>query len=292
MRRAGAQILKALGFSIRRCREERAPEAAGSMAFYTIFSLFPLLLILVAASSFILESVKAQEQILETILKFFPAVSHQMIRQNVLHILQARGAFGIVGAIGLLWAASGVFTTLVHNLNRAWLDAPEQNIFKTRLIALVIVACLAGLLPVFFLVKAVVDLISGLNLPWAGDAYISLLAKTLSNLTIYFFIFIIFMFLYRWVPNTKVRWPEAFAGAFVAAVAAGAATFAFSWYLRSGLSRYTVVYGSLGVLLSFMSWVYVMSLIILCGAHVSAAIAHYTRAGPYSHHIEGRRQLV
>jgi len=55
-------------------------------------------------------------------------------------------------------------------------------------------------------------------------------------------------------------------------IAEEAATSAFSWFLSSGLSRYNLVYGSLGALISFMTWIYIINLIVLFGAHLSAAI--------------------
>ncbi len=85
------------------------------------------------------------------------------------------------------------------------------------------------------------------------------------------------MILYRWVPKTKVRWSEAFGGAIFAVIAEWAATSVFSWYLSSGLSRYNLVYGSLGALISFMTLIYIINLIVLFGAHLSAAIARHKR---------------
>ncbi|NVM21567.1 MAG: YihY/virulence factor BrkB family protein [Desulfobacterales bacterium] len=277
IRRGFVHILRVLKYAGHRSGQEHVPEAAASMAFYSLFSLFPLFLILVAVNSVILESLHVREQILDTILKLFPVASHQMITQNIEQILQARGTVGIVGAIALLWAATHVFTTLVHNLNRAWPDAPTQNVFRSRLVALIIVICLVVLLPVFLLAKTVANLVADFNVQLIGDLSVSSFRHILSNLLLYVFICTTFMFLYRWVPNTRVRWAEAFGGALVAAMAAEAATSAFSWYLSSGLSRYNIVYGSLGALLSFMTWIYIINFIVIFGAHLSAAIAQYTR---------------
>jgi membrane protein len=57
------------------------------------------------------------------------------------------------------------------------------------------------------------------------------------------------------------------------------ATSGFSWYLRSGrgLTNYNLVYGSLGTIVALMFWIYLISLIILIGAHLSSSIAYYKR---------------
>jgi membrane protein len=188
-------------------------------------------------------------------------------------ILQGRGAVGVVGLIILVWAATCVFTTLVHNLNRAWIDAPAHKIFRARLTAFLIILFLVVLLPLFLVAKAVIHFIASLNIQLIGDINISYFRPILSNIIIYIFICITLMILYRWIPKTKVKWSEAFGGAFFAIIIEGAATSIFSWYLRSGLSKYNLVYGSLGALISFLTWIYLINLIVLFGAHFSAAIA-------------------
>jgi len=268
-------FLKVMRYALKRFDQEHAPEAAASMAFYTLFSLFPVILIVVAANSFILESLHVQEQILETILKFFPVASHQIISSNMQQILQARGAVGIVGVIILVWAATCVFTTLVHNLNRAWTDAPVQNIFRARLTAFSIIIFFVMLLPLFWMSKAVINLIPVWDANLLGVINISYFKKIISNVFIYIFVCMTLMTLYRWIPKTKVRWSEALVGAVFAVMAEGAATAVFSWYLRSGLSKYNLVYGSLGALISFLTWIYIINLIVLFGAHLSASIAHH-----------------
>jgi len=266
-------MIKLIRYALKRFGQEHAPEAAASMAFYTLFSLFPVILIVVAANSFILESLQVQEQILETILKFFPVASHQIISTNMQQILQARGAFGIAGLIVLVWAATCVFTTLVHNLNRAWTDAPMHNILRAHLTAFSIIIFLVILLPLFWISKAVINLIPVWDAHLLGVINISYFRKIISNVVIYMFVCMTLMTLYRWIPKTKVRWSEAFGGAVFAVLAEGAATSLFSWYLRSGLSKYNLVYGSLGALISFLTWIYIINLIVLFGAHLSASIA-------------------
>ena len=83
--------------------------------------------------------------------------------------------------------------------------------------------------------------------------------------------------LYRWMPNTKVRWSEAFWGALVATPAGEIATDGFSWYLSSGIVHYELVYGSLGTVVALMLWIYIGFTITLFGAHLSAAVARHKR---------------
>jgi Predicted membrane protein len=114
----------------------RATEAAAAIAYYTFFSFFPLLLILMAVGSVFLDVESIQQQVLtfvgETVL---PA--QDLVRENIQQVLELRRPVGIVAAVGLLWAATGVFTVLARNINRAWQDT--GNFLEWRLAGLAIV---------------------------------------------------------------------------------------------------------------------------------------------------------
>ncbi|MEE8390351.1 MAG: YihY/virulence factor BrkB family protein, partial [Anaerolineae bacterium] len=89
------------------------------------------------------------------------------------------------------------------------------------------------------------------------------------------FVFFALLGLYRWVPNTKVKWSEAFWGALVAVPAGEIATNGFSWYLSSGIVQYELVYGSLGTVVALMLWIYIGAVIVLFGAHLTAAVTRH-----------------
>jgi membrane protein len=85
-------------------------------------------------------------------------------------------------------------------------------------------------------------------------------------------VFLLFLGLYRWVPNRNVPWRSALWSALAAALAWEGASAAFTWYLSSGLARYALIYGSLGTVVALLLWVYISSLIVLFSAHLGAAI--------------------
>jgi membrane protein len=257
---------------------ERVPEAAATIAFYTIFSLFPVLLILAAIGGSLVESLQVEEEVLDTIVNAFP-IERELIRSNVTRLVSARGAVGFVGLLVLLWAATSAFDALVRNINRAWADSPKRGILKTRLTALAVVGGLVGLLSVFLLAKAAIGVVAAKVTAPAADTLAETLHNLPSNLLFFIVAFLILTALYRLIPSAHVRWVEAAVGATAAAIAFVIATSIFSWYLGSGLARYNVVYGSLGAFLAFLSWVYIAAIITLGGAHVSAAVAMCTRPG-------------
>jgi len=248
----------------------RAPQAAASLAYYAIFSLFPLLLVLVAGGSYILNSEQVYQSVTQWIQESLP-VSPQLINENLRQVLDARGAVGIIGLLTLLWSASGFFTNLAYNINLAWQDASRRNFLEKRLVGLGMIAGLSGLLVLSLGLDWITNLVPLLNLSSAsllGSSLWGLFSDFASWLTI----FLLFLALYRWVPNTEVHWSATFWGALITSIAWKVATAGFTWYIGSGLGRYSLVYGSLGAIVALLFLIFIVSMITLFGAHLSAAI--------------------
>jgi len=269
--RAIAQILVT---AFHRLGHERGFEAAASMGFFAVFAMFPLLLLLVAVVGGTLSTPEAQEHFLDAVLRLLP-VSRELVRQNVLAVVRSRGAVGGIGVVGLMWAASSAFIALVRNLNRAWPCAKPRNLLGERLMSLAMVGALVVLSVLFLLGKALVVLPG----EWeaAQRATSSLIDLIPSQAALWGFMLVVLTMLYRWLPRTIVLWREALIGAATCSLALWGATTLFTRFMASGLVSYNVVYGSLGTLLALLSWVYIACALLLCGAHVAAAVAINTR---------------
>lgn len=278
LRRAACAIYTVLGITIRRFGEAEATAAAASMAYYALFALFPLLLFLIYLASAVLHVGDIRRQILELVAQLFPT-SHEVIIENVQQVLVLRGATGIISGIALLWSSLGFFTGLGKQINRAWPQARSRNFWEGRLLALSMVGILAALLILWLLLATALRLLPYLDLPlWELIAtYGPLLRTLLATVLPWVVSFGLFFVLYRWVPRAKVRWHEALWGALLATVGWRLATVAFVWYVGSGLSRYLPVYGSLSSIIALLFWAYISNVIVLFGAHLSAAIAAYRR---------------
>jgi membrane protein len=272
--------------------ESKAPHVAAGLAYYSMFSLFPMLLALIAVGSFFLEGELVQQQVVTSVTRVVP-ISEQLILDNVDQVLDRRGRVGGVGLLGLLWAGTGVFTVLVNHINRAWVDAESRGLLEQRILGLSIglIGVLAAVLMLLLLTTPVLNVLPRLQLAPGVEIRIfdtplwSLIATTLPGLVI----FLIFLSLYRWVPNTDVCWSEAVWGAAFVALAWGAAKRGFAWYVSSDLVEYRLVYGSLGAVVALLLWIYLTSWLVLFGAHLSAAVARHRRRVPSQDQKPGRR---
>lgn len=248
----------------------RANQASASLAYFIIFSLFPLLLVLISAGGFILDSDQVYLKVSQLVRQNIPA-SYEWIDENLRSILDQRSAVGVIGLITLTWAASGGFMSLAYNINLAWLEAPQRNFFQGRLIALQMTAGLSGLFLLSLMLDSILNLLHIFNVPFVSflDVF---LWKWFSNIFSWLIIFLLFSVLYYWIPTVNVTRSAALWGALMASLAWKSATTLFSWYVRSGLGRYEVIYGSVGALVAFLFLVYMLATVALFGAHIASAI--------------------
>jgi membrane protein len=98
------------------------------------------------------------------------------------------------------------------------------------------------------------------------------LLRLLSAIGSWLMIFLVFLMLYHWIPRLRVRWDATLWGALIASLAWKAVIAGFGWYLGSSFGQYQLVYGSLGAIVAFLFLIYIISMITLFGAHLSAAI--------------------
>jgi membrane protein len=260
--------------AIDRFTKARGSEAAAAMAYYTLFSLFPLLLALVAVGGYFLQQPTVFNEVVSLLGRVFP-VSQQLIADNLQQIMKVRGSLGIVGLIGAIWSGTGVFSVLSNNINEAWRGAEQRNFLQSRLVALGMAGVLVILLVLAVVSSTVINVLSTVEVPLLQrlSVYGSPLWNAAGTVIPWVLTFLLFLALYWWVPTAKVRFSAAFWAALVVTVVWEAASALFAFYVTSGLARYQIVYGSLGSVAALMVWIYLSSWIIIFGAHLSAAIA-------------------
>lgn len=253
----------------------RGSQVAASLAYYALFSLFPLLLFIVSALSFVIQADQVRQQIEEFIVQFFPT-SQDLIIENLEIVLQLRGPATVVAALSLLWSGSGFFTILAHYINDAWPGARVRGPVHGRVVAVIMVGFLVLVLLIITVYNALLQLITAISAPLAEliTFYGPIVDALLSQVIPWVATFGLFLTLYSLVPRVRVQVRHTIAASLVATVLMRIATAAFGLYLRSGLSRYQIVYGSLGSVVALLFWIYLAGWVTLLGAHLSAAISH------------------
>ena len=287
--------LRLLAATFKRMSETESWDAAAAIAYYSLFSLFPMLILLVILGTSFLETEENYHQLINFIGAILPPAEslareniqliqdlgdrlnmhlplRELLQENFNQIIHLRLPVGIAAASGLLWSATGVFVILSKNIDRAWSNSKGRNPLEWRLVGIAMVgSLLIGLIILSMVLVSLLGLLEyGLGiLLGAGNSYHTPLgSKLLYRLFPDVVIFIAFTILYWWAPKVRVRWADAALGAFVAALCWELSKMGFAWYLQSGLSNHMLVYGSLGTVVILMLWIYLSGLICLFGAHL------------------------
>jgi membrane protein len=159
----------------------------------------------------------------------------------------------------------------------AWPDTKPSNFIRNRLAGFSIITIVIVLLSAYMFFSTVSTFLSRFDpaniISMAPEifpvkSFITHFLSWASKVVLFFLLFL-------WAPNTKVPWRAALVGAMVSALGWDLASAGFTWYLTSGIATYELVYGSLGAIVALMLWFYIISLVILYGAHLGGAITSY-----------------
>lgn len=255
----------------------KGTESAAALAFYTLFSLFPLLLTVVAVGSFFMDQSVVERTLINLLPTMIP-VSQDFIISNVQQVFTNRGAITILAFLGLIWSGTSVFTVIIRNINSAWPEAAPRSYIRMRLWSMAIVAALAILLIISSFTITFKNLMVNLGLGQliveVGTFFSSALFVTIFPNLIRM---VIFFGLYYWTPQIKVKKMAALIGAVVTAIIWQLISTLFSSYLGSALARYEVIYGSLGKIVVLLSWIYFSAYIVLWGAHLTSSIDRHSK---------------
>lgn len=252
----------------------RGAQGSAAVAYYAMFSLFPMLMVLVASLSYLVDPSTARNLVFTLAARFLPNDSgiESLVMDTFAAIYTKRGSVGLIGLVALLWSASGVFTTLTYNIELAWTEKRRPNALKARLVGLLLILLLFGALLLALFLSTVSGILTALPLfdflgidPDIGRLGILRVASVTVTVLAY-------AGLYHWIPPRPVPWRAAVIPALLAALVSQAVNAGYSWYLGSGFSRYEILYGPLTTIIVLMFWFYLTVLVILVGAHLGAAI--------------------
>ena len=252
--------------------EHQGSANAAAIAYYTLFSLFPLTLLLISLGSFFLDSEQAQEAALAVVRVYMPTAV-DLVRNNIRRVLELRGTVGAISVLAFVWSASGVFGGLSRAINRTWDVERPRPVWAERALALGMVLLVALLFFLSLFSTALFEVVGRLSSLVLGEpVWINLSTRILP----YVLSFLLFSFLYRVLPYARVTWAEVLPGAVLASFAWEVAKHGFTVYLTR-FSSYNLVYGSVAAVIALLLWSYISGVIILLGAELTVQYARRRR---------------
>lgn len=254
--------------SFQEWNNDNAAQLAAAIAYYTIFSIPPLLIITLAIAGRFLTMGTAEDQLMTQIGGFVGVKTADFIKSLLENSTQSSNSFlvSMISIVVLLVGASGVFYQVQHALNTIW-DVPQkrtrsfiktlQNHFLSFLMVLAI-----GFLLLFFLILNVV--ISGFISYTNGNAQDKLLQEVINFIILFVTITILVAMVYRVIPDKEITWTDVWLGATVTALLFMLGRYAIGLYLS--ISNSGSAYGTAGSLIVLLVWIYYSAQIFLLGA--------------------------
>jgi membrane protein len=253
----------------RRWRKHDPFQLAAALAYYTIFSLAPLLIIAIGIAGIVFSRESAQYQVFQTVQDLIGLDGAKAIQEIIRSTGNERSGFlaAIIGVIVLLIGAGGVVGQLQVSLNKVWEIEPNPtagwwDIVRSRFLSYALVLGIGFLLLVSLMVTAVLSAIS---------RYVSGLVPALAllwpfiDIVISFgFVTVLFAIIYKVLPDVDVPWKDVWIGAAITSILFSAGKLAIGIYL--GQSSISSSYGAAGSVVTILLWVYYSALIFFFGA--------------------------
>ena len=263
-------VVELLVRTAREMSEDDVTHMAAGVAYYALFSIFPLLIGMITVFSYFLKSEQIQAQITGAVGGFLPG-SEQFVHDNIQGILNIRSALGLFSLVGLLWSGSAMMGALDRAINRAWDIHTDRPFYIGKPRHILMVISVGVMFPISMSSAAIVRTaqeLPNLNFPVVGFVIDNMGHLILQGVS-FSLMLVIFLMLYKMVPNTKTYWRYIWPGALLSAVLFETSKNLFILYLER-FASYQNVYGSLAPVIVLLLWAFVSSFIVLMGAEISS----------------------
>ncbi|HZH09079.1 MAG TPA: YihY/virulence factor BrkB family protein [Microvirga sp.] len=255
---------------------DRAMSLGASIAFFTVFSLAPMLLTAIAVAGLAFGREAAQGAIVREL--------GGMIGTNEASALETMiasagnvgsGIIGTtVGVVTFLLLVSGAVVELQDNLNIIWKAKPPEgsgllNFLRTRLVSFALVLGIGFLLLVSLIIDAGLSAVSAYIEPLFSGATVIL--HFLNSLISFVISVLLFAMIFKLLPNVDITWGDVWTGSLVTGLLFTIGKFLIGYYL--GTSNIATGYGAAASIITMLLWIYYSSLILLFGAEFTKVYA-------------------
>jgi membrane protein len=262
----------AMGYS-----EDRAPSMGAALAYYTLFSVAPLLLIVIAVAGAVFGPEAARGEIFAQLRGLLGADGASAV-EGLLNSVHRQGQSGwgtAVGAVLLLVGATTVFAELQDALDRVWRTATPRragflNVLRARLVSFGLIVGVGFLLIVSLVMSAALAVLSRWWAPLFGGW--PQLLQGADALVSFGLMLVLFAAIFKIVPSARIAWHDVWIGSAVTAVLFTIGKVLIGLYI--GTSGVTSGFGAAGSLVALLVWVYWSSQVFLIGAEFTWAYAH------------------
>ena len=274
--------------------EDKCPQLGAALAYFTVFSLAPLVLVLLAFFGLFFGSEHAREKIVEQ-LQYLVDPSGIKVVQDIAASASKPQSGILATALGIivgLFGASGVFGQLQDALNTIWGVKAKPGaglwvFFRARFLSFAMVAGVCFLLLVSLTVESVLrGLSSYLQNLLPGGHIVAIILFLFLDVGV---VIVLFAMIFRFLPDIKIGWRDVWVGASLTAFLFVIGKFLLGLYLGSGAAG--SAYGAASSLITLLIWIYYSAQILLFGAEFTQVYTHTygSKVEPVDHAIRIKR---
>ncbi|EPG1309524.1 YihY/virulence factor BrkB family protein [Listeria monocytogenes] len=244
---------------------------AAQLAYYMLFSIFPMLLIAATLLAYLHID---KDSVFNMIKEFAPDQIMDFLEENLNNLLtQKNGGLLSIGIIATLWSASNGMNAVMKSLNKAYGVTNKRNYVVQRLLSMFFTLAMlatvgATLLLLVFGQQIGMFLINHLNFSEDFLSFWNNLRWTVTLIVI----FVVFTFLYWVAPNRHSTLISVLPGALFSTIGWTVASVGFAYYVNN-FGNYSATYGSIGVIIILMLWFYLTGIILMIGGELNATLA-------------------
>lgn len=272
--------------TVREWLDDSAAQHSAALAFYTMFSLAPLLVIAVSVAGLVFGEAAARGELRSQMAYYVGDAGAETVQQILADAERpaAGTVAGLVSIVVLLVGASGAFMQLKTSIDVMFDIPPDPNetwkaLIVDRFFSFTMVLSAGFLLLVSLVFSAVISA----AVTWLGD--LSGAAATvvmISNVLVGFaFTTLLFAAIFRFVPSIRVPWPDVWPGAVLTSALFSIGRVVLGWYLGSG--SVGSAYGAAGSLVIVLAWVYYSAQILFLGAEFTQVYGARRRGAAPGH---------
>ena len=256
--------------------EDKAPRLAAALSYYTIFSLAPLLVIVIAIAGLAFGQAAAQNRINAQIEGLIGQPGASAIQAMIASASNPRAGIiaTVIGVVTLLLGAAGLFGQLQDSLNTIWEIQPKPEkglggLIKKRFLSFTMVLGIGFLLLVSLVITAALSALD--NFTTNLFPGFELVFQIVNFLISFAVITLLFAMIYKILPDAKLGWRDVWLGAAVTALLFSAGKLLIGLYM--GHASVTSSFGAAGSLVVVLLWIYYSAQILFFGAEVTAVLA-------------------
>jgi membrane protein len=257
--------------------EHKITKISGSLAYSTVFSMAPLLVVIISLCGIFLEREAVEGKIYAILTGFIgpdAASQLQVVIKNAA-IGNNSNMAAIIGIVTLLLGATTVFAEIQDSINSIWgvKPKPKRGWFKVitnRFLSFSVIISLGFLLLVSLVITGLIETLSGrlqASFPHATVVLFYIINIIISLLVS----MLIFAVIFKVLPDAKIRWKDVMVGALVTAILFMVGKFGISLYISQ--TKVGSTYGAAGSLVVLLVWIYYSSIILYLGAAFTKAYA-------------------